>query len=153
MNIFACTARLGKDAEIRYMANGDPVVSCTAAVTSGYGEKAITTWLNCSMFGKRFEKVSPFLKKGVQVAISGEITNRPYTDKSGNEKYSLDLRVNDLTLIGGKPAEDKPKRAEREPGGGGGSFDDMEDDIPFITASPYYDITTSLQRRMYHYGR
>lgn len=128
MNVFSATARLGKDAEIRYMANGDPVVSCTAAITSGYGEKAITSWVNLSMFGKRFEKVSPFLKKGGQVAISGELTNRPYTDKSGNEKYSLDLRVSDLTLIGGKP-EDKPqspKRAEREPG-----EDDAEDDIPF----------------------
>lgn len=110
MNVFSATARLGKDAEIRYMPNGDPVVSCTAAVTSGYGEKAITTWVNLSMFGKRGESVAPYLKRGTQVAITGELTNRPYTDKSGNERFSLDLRVNDLTLIGGKPAEDKPKQ-------------------------------------------
>lgn len=130
MNVFSATARLGKDAEIRYMANGDPVVSCTAAVTSGYGDKAITTWVNLSMFGKRFEKVAPYLLKGGQVAISGELTNRPYTDKSGNERFSLDVRVNDLTLIGGRP-EGKPeaKPAQKQPGDGGG-FDE-EESIPF----------------------
>lgn len=123
MNVFSATARLGKDAETRFMANGDPVVSCTAAITSGYGEKAVTSWINLSMFGKRFEKVAPYLKKGGQVAISGELTNRPYTDKSGNERFSLDVRVNDLTLIGGKP--------EAKPAQPGSEFGDMEDAIPF----------------------
>ena len=127
MNNLCATGRIGKDCETRFTGNGDAITSFPVAIDSGYGEKKVTTWLNCSMWGKRGESVAPFLKKGGQVAVSGELTNRPYTDKSGNEKFSLDLRVNDLTLIGGKPADDKPKRAEREPGG----FDDMEDGVLF----------------------
>jgi len=42
------------------------------------------------------------IKKGDRVGISGELTNRKYTDKNGVEKSSLDLRVNDLTLLGSK---------------------------------------------------
>lgn len=125
MNNLCATGRIGKDCETRFTQSGDAITSFPVAIDSGYGEKKVTTWLNCSMFGKRGEAVAPYLKKGGQVAISGELTNRQYTDKSGNEKYSLDLRVNDLTLIGGKPADDKPKRVEREPGA------DMEEDIPF----------------------
>lgn len=124
MNCLNATGRIGKDCETRFTGNGDAITSFPVAIDSGYGEKKVTTWLNCSLFGKRGESVAPYLKKGGQVAVSGELTNRPYTDKSGNEKHSLDLRVNDLTLIGGKPADDKPKLA-REPG------DDMEEDIPF----------------------
>lgn len=130
MNNLCATGRIGKDCETRFTQGGDAITSFALAIDSGYGEKKITTWLNCSMFGKRGESVAPYLKKGGQVAISGELTNRPYTDKSGNERLSLDLRVNDLTLIGGKPDRQEqitPKpTATREPG-----EDDGEDDIPF----------------------
>lgn len=126
MNNLCATGRIGKDCESRFLSNGDPVTSFTLAIDSGYKEKKITTWLNCSFFGKRGEAVAPYLKKGGQIAVNGELTNRPYTDKSGNERLSLDLRVNDLTLIGSKAdsAENKPGKPEQ-------SFEDMEGDIPF----------------------
>lgn len=137
MNSLNAIGRLGKDCETRFTTKGDAITSFALAIDSGYGENKITTWLNCSMFGKRGESVAPYLKKGGQVAVSGELTNRPYTDKSGNERFSLDVRVNDLTLIGGKPdgKSDAPKPeakpAQRQPGEDDG-FDGMEDDsIPF----------------------
>lgn len=127
MNCLNATGRIGKDCETRYTGNGDAITSFAVAIDSGYGEKKTTTWLNCSMFGKRGESVAPYLKKGNQIAISGELTNRPYTDKSGNERLSLDVRVNDLTLIGGKPEASKP--IQKQPGDDSG-FDDAGD-IPF----------------------
>ena len=42
------------------------------------------------------------LLKGTKVGIVGELTNRPYKDKNGNEKFSLEVRVSDLTLLGSK---------------------------------------------------
>lgn len=136
MNVFNFTGRLGKDCESRLTAGGDAVTSFTSAVSSGYGEKAATTWVNCSMWGKRGEAVAPYLLKGTQVAISGELTNREYTDKEGNKRYILDVRVNDLTLIGGKSADQDNRTAEKiteKPSkpGAVGSFDDFSSDIPF----------------------
>lgn len=137
MNVLCATGNLGKDCEIRYTQSGDPIVSFSVPLSSGYGEKKTTTWLNCSMFGKRGEAVAGYLKKGTLVGISGEFCARPYTNKDGAEKLSLDVRVNDLTLLGGKSDRsdvaprvadlaDTPK-AEK----GDGGFDDFDDDIPF----------------------
>jgi single-strand DNA-binding protein len=102
MNNFNFTGNLGRDCETRYIPKGDAVTGFSVGVTSGYGDKAVTTWVNCNIWGKRGESLAPYLKKGQQVAISGELTNRPYTDKEGAQKYSLEVRVNDLTLVGGR---------------------------------------------------
>jgi single-strand DNA-binding protein len=134
MNIFAFTGRIGKDCETRYTNAGDAIVNFTAAVSSGYGDKEVTTWVNCSMFGKRGEAISPYLLKGTQIAVSGELTNRKYTDKSGNEKYSLDVRVNDVTLLGGKQEVQQsahPARSQPAPVHQAQSVEDMDDDVPF----------------------
>ena len=87
------------------------------------------------MFGKRGESALPYLKKGTMVGIVGEVNNREYQDKEGQKRYSLDVRVSDLTLLGGKPSGDsapseKPQRNAQ--GGPKPSFDDMDDDIPFL---------------------
>lgn len=103
MNVFNFTGGLGRDSEVRHTPKGDAINSFSVAVNSGYGDKAITSWVNCNLWGKQAESLAPYLKKGTKVAISGELTNRPYTTKDGAEKFSLEVRVNSLTLIGGKP--------------------------------------------------
>ena len=127
MNNLNFTGRIGKDCETRFTSGADPITSFTAAMDSGYGEKKVTTWLSCSMWGKRGEAVAPYLLKGTQIAVSGELTNREYTDKDGNKRYSLDVRVNDLTLIGVKAdqKQEKPATGHDAPK----SFDDT--DVPF----------------------
>lgn len=138
MNVICFTGNLGRDAETRFTPGGDAITSFSAALSSGYGDKKITTWLNCSMFGKRGESVAPYLKKGTQVAISGEFQARQYKTKEGEEKLSLEVRVNDLTLIGGKrddQARQEPARqqqsAKPDHQAKAESFADMESDIPF----------------------
>ena len=42
------------------------------------------------------------LLKGTKIGLTGEITNRKWVDKDGAEKYSLECRVNDITLLGKK---------------------------------------------------
>lgn len=133
MNVFNFTGGLGRDIEMRFLANGDAIGNFSVAVTSGYGDKQQTTWVSCSLFGKRAESLEPYLKKGQQVAISGELTNRKYQDKSGADKYSLEVRVNDLTLIGSKSegqaqSNNEPK-AQADSNNSG--FDDVDNDIPW----------------------
>lgn len=129
MNVWNFVGNLGKGAETRYLQSGDPVVSFSVGVKSGYGDKATTTWARCSMFGKRGEAVAPYLVKGQQVAISGEASLREYTDKQeGQSRASLEVRVNDLTLVGGKREGQQsavPRQQAAQP-----AQDDF-DDVPF----------------------
>jgi single-strand DNA-binding protein len=143
LNNWTFTGNLGKDAEQRFTTGGDSVVSFSVAVKSGYGDKEKTTWANCAMFGKRGESVLPYLGKGQLVGISGEVTLRSYDQKDGGKGVSLDVRVTELALLGGKAqgeqqaSENKPVRqapAPRAdmPKSGSGSFDDFDSDIPFM---------------------
>jgi single-strand DNA-binding protein len=136
MNILAATGNIGKDAEIRHTPAGDQVAQFSFALSSGYGEKAVTTWLNCSLWGKRAETLAPMLLKGTQIAITGELTNRSYADKSGVNKFSLELRVNDITLLGKKQSELSAPREQSKSNGyqpqkADASFDEMDSSIPF----------------------
>lgn len=133
MNVFTAVVRIGNDPEQKFTGDGTSIVSFNGAVDSGFGDKKVTTWIRYSLFGKRGESVYPYLAKGNQVAVSGELANRKWVDKEGQDRYSLEVRVNELTLIGGKqdkPAQQAPSEspapAPKKP-----SFEDMGSDIPF----------------------
>jgi len=111
MNVLNAIGNLGKDAELRFTDKGEPVAQFSFALTSGYGDKAITTWINCNLWGKRSETLAPMLKKGQQVGIVGELTNRKYTAKDGTEKYSLEVRITDVTLLGKANVSDNENNA------------------------------------------
>lgn len=76
------------------------------------------------------------LAKGDKVGITGELTNRPYTDKQGNEKHILELRVSDLTLLSAK-GDTKPQAQQNNAPKAQSmdSMDDLESDLPFM--NPY----------------
>ena len=136
MNSWNFTGNLGRDCDTRHTAAGDAVVSFSVGVKAGFGDKATTTWANCAMFGKRGEAVAQYLKKGTLVGIVGEVNLREYQDKEGQKRYSLDVRVNDLTLLGGKSSGDsapseKPQQRNAQ-GAQKPSFEDMDSDIPFL---------------------
>lgn len=130
MNVLCATGNINNP-ELRFLQDATPVLQFSFALNSGYGEKRVTTWLNCSLYGKRAETLAPMLAKGDKVGITGELTNRPYTDKQGNEKHSLDLRISDLTLLSSK-GDIKPQAQQNNaPKAQTGGFDDMESDLPF----------------------
>ena len=112
MNNWNFTGNLGGDAETRFTQSGDAIVGFSVGVKSGYGDKATTTWARCSMFGKRGDAVAQYLVKGQLVGVTGEAALRPWKDKDGGEKQSLEVRVNDLTLLGksdgARPAASAP---------------------------------------------
>lgn len=144
MNNITVAGILGKDAEIRYTNNGEAVASFSVADSQGKDKPTI--WWRCSLFGKRAESLSPYLLKGQSVTVSGTVTEREY-EKDGVKHKSMDVRVNELALQGGKREQSEqpapngknlanahppaprpaPKAAPRPSSG----FDDMADDIPF----------------------
>jgi single-stranded DNA-binding protein len=60
---------------------------------------------------------------------------REWEAKDGTKRQNLEVRVNDVTLLGGKkPAQSEAQpEARRQPAAAGTKpgFDDMDDDIPF----------------------
>jgi single-strand DNA-binding protein len=97
MNVFSFTGNLGRDAEVR-QAGSSTVCGFSVAVKSGFGDKAQSIWIDCSIWGKQAEgKLPEYLLKGQQVAISGELGTREH-----NEKTYLTCRVNSVDLVGGK---------------------------------------------------
>ncbi len=132
MNSLTITGNLGKDAETRFLQDGKAVVSFSVADSMGKDKPSI--WWNCAMFGDRAQKLSQYLTKGQQVTVIGTVTEREFMDKEGNKRKSMDIRVADLALQGGRK-EEAPRAETRAPApkqANTGGFEDMDSDIPFI---------------------
>ena len=131
MNVFSAVGRIGKDAELKFTAKGDPVSTFSVAVSSGYGDNQIDTWLNCSLFGKRAQAVNEYLLKGNQIGITGEIVLRKYTTKAGVEGSSLECRLSNVTLIK-QSVENKVSYEKTTPSKVDATdLSDLDDDVPF----------------------
>jgi single-strand DNA-binding protein len=127
MNNWNFTGNVGKS-DMRYLPSGDGILQFSVAVSSGYGDKKQTTWANCALFGKRVEAVAQYVQKGVQVGVSGEVTLRPWTDKEGQQRHNLEVRVNDLTLLGSRPSETSASAVPQSESNSNNT--DFDDDFP-----------------------
>ena len=141
MNNFSFTGNIGNNAEQRYTQGGDSIVTFSVAVKAGFGDKAVTTWVKCNLWGKRGDSVLPYLNKGQLVGISGELSNRKWQDKDGQDRYSLEVRVNEIDLLGGKqesqPTQQQAKPAAQRNSQGAPPSGDLTDDIPFAKRKDY----------------
>jgi single-strand DNA-binding protein len=142
---------LGKDPEVRYTASGEAMCNFSLATTESWKDKStgekkeLTEWHRISFFGKLAEIAGQYLKKGSQVYVEGSLRTRKWTDKEGQERYTTEIRGDQMTMLGSRQGMGAPAG-----GGGGGydseptdyspapaknkpkpSFDDLGDDIPF----------------------
>jgi single-strand DNA-binding protein len=125
MNVITVAGTLGKDAEVKYLSNGDAIANFSVADSQGKDKP--TLWWNCGLYGKRAESLSQYLVKGQAVTVTGSVSEREWTDKNGLTRKSMDVRVNDVALQGGRrDAEPQQRQAPKpEP------VDVDDDDIPF----------------------
>jgi len=125
--------RLGQDPEVRYTQDGTAVASfsmATSTVSIKNGEKKeYTEWHRCSAFNKAAEVVGKYLHKGSQAYVEGSLRTRKWQDKEGVDRYTTEITVGRLVLIGGK-SEGQSETQESKPVDPG-SFDDFDDDAPF----------------------
>lgn len=137
--------RLGRDAEVRHTGNG--TVVATLALAYNYGKKGEdgnrpTQWISAALWGDRAETLAQYLLKGTQIDVAlDEVHGESFERKDGGTGYSLRARVVSLEFSS-KPAEQRgeprpareatPKTTTSKPAvGKSGSFEDMDDDIPF----------------------
>lgn len=126
---------LGADAELSFLPSGDPILAFRVAHTPPLreGQPEHTDWYRCSLVGRRAEALQPYLVTGVPVFVHGDLDVREYrTTHTGETRYSLDLKVNELELL-----ESRADREERFPAGEQGQMPaEAVDDDSRLAADP-----------------
>jgi len=144
--------RLGKDPETRYMTSGEAVTNATLATSETWKDKSgekqeKTEWHNLVFYRRLAEIAGEYLKKGSQIYVEGKIQTRKWQTKEGQDRYTTEIIVNEMTMLGGKSSgsssfevvESKPSAsssgsasAPAKPAPAAkSSFDNFDDDIPF----------------------
>ncbi len=130
---------LGRDPETRYTADGAAITSASVATTrrwkNGAGEmQEETEWHRLVFFGRLAEIAGEYLKKGSPVFVEGHLKTRKWEDKDGNDRYTTEVVVENLQMLGGRgeagdaPRQSQPQRPDKP---AQGTIADMDDDIPF----------------------
>ncbi len=116
VNKVILVGNLGKDPELKYFPNGDAFCNLTLATSDSWTDKTSgekkekTEWHNLVFTRKLAEIAGQYLKKGSQVYVEGSLRTRKWQDKEGQDRYTTEIQVNDMQMLGGR-------------GGAGGSDD------------------------------
>ena len=151
----------GRDPEMRTFPSGDRVANLTIATTDKWKDKQTgemkeaTEWHRLVFNGRLAEIVGEYLRKGSQIYVEGSLRTRKWTDKDGVEKYTTEIRVDQMQMLGSRQGMGAPSQEEgggyeqsaprsapasratptNRPSSGAAKpatgFDDMDDDIPF----------------------
>ena len=99
--------RLGAKPEMINLENGSSLVKMSLATKEVYknnkGEKVIDTqWHKLIAWGKLAENMGAYLDKGQEVAVSGKITYKSYTNKDGNTINYTEIVASEFMMVGAK---------------------------------------------------
>ena len=135
-NVFSFTGTVGRDAEVRTTPNGQTVLNVTVANNIGFGDRQQTLWIRVALWGKRAEgQLQNYLKKGQQVFVSGELSQREYQANDGTTKSSLELNANIIDLVGKRNeqsvAQPQQNYQAQQPAQQNYQQNDTYDDVPF----------------------
>ncbi len=161
VNKVIVVGNLGRDPEMRTFPSGDQVANVTIATTDKWKDKQsgemkeATEWHRVVFNGRLAEIVGQYLRKGSQVYVEGSLRTRKWTDKDGVEKFTTEIRADQMQMLGSRqgmggpggddgggyeaprqsaparaPAAAAPRQAPAASRAASG-FDDMDDDIPF----------------------
>jgi len=139
--------RIGRDAEVRYLPNGQPVV--TLSLAYNFGKKADdgsrqTQWIEAGFWGEYAAKAAPNMLKGMLIhAVLEDVHIEDYTKRGGESGHKMVARMQSFDFATPKDNGQRPQPAQgpstnsaprarqapppRQPAG----FDDDSDEIPF----------------------
>lgn len=165
INHVVLVGRLTKDIELRYTNGGACVGRFSLAVNrskrsaDGQWESEVN-FFDIVLWGKQAESLNPYLRKGKQVAIEGELRQSRW-EQDGQKRSKIEIFTTSVQLLGGNGgnsdsySQESPYMSSSAPMGGAsmnsapmqsapigrmqyqqatsneGSVNDFEDDIPF----------------------
>ena len=134
---------VGSDPEVRSVGSGSRVAQFSLATgrtwTDASGAKQEKTeWHRCVVWNNRAstlaDVVEKYVRKGERVYVEGEIEYRQWQDKDGQTRYTTEIKVRELILLGGRsgggggdddsdssPRRSAPARSRAGAGGSGGA--------------------------------
>ena len=145
VNKVILVGHLGQDPDVRAMPSGSSVANLSLATNEQWRDKNTgepqerTEWHRLALFGRLAEIAGQYLRKGAQVYVEGRLRTRKWQDRDGHDRYSTEIVVNELQMLGGRgstsqagPERPSPPAESRDPAG----RPDMpfDDDIPFAWA-------------------
>ena len=127
VNKVIIVGNLGRDPEMRTFPSGDQVANVTIATTDKWkdrqtGEmKEATEWHRVVFNGRLAEIAGQYLRKGSQVYVEGSLRTRKWTDQAGVEKYSTEIRADQMQMLGSRQGMGGQQGGGHDDGGYGGS--------------------------------
>ena len=132
--------RLTRDAELKYLANGQAICHFSLVVDSreknGGQYVDMPNYREVDLWGKLGEILNQYLTKGKLVALSGPETYDTWTSDDGKQHWRLKVKADSVTLLGGRGKQEPggdfvPAGVGPKPGEVAVGADDFSDDIPF----------------------
>lgn len=141
LNQVVLFGNLGADPELRATPAGQSVLALRIATSRTFLDKSNvrqerTEWHRVSVWGKRGEALSKFLRKGDRVLVTGELQTQTY-EKNGEKRYATQIVAHGVYLTGkaqgAAPVKHDPQTGEVPPDAEGDPArrEAPEDDIPF----------------------
>ena len=98
---------VGRDPELRYMADNTPIASFSLATTerayttaAGVNVPEKTEWHNIVMWGKNAEFADKYIRKGAKLYIEGKIRTRVWEDKNTIKHTVTEIYVDTFDFLG-----------------------------------------------------
>src|SRR5690606_25402440 len=119
--------RLGADPELRFTAEGNPILSFRMATTEAWTDRSgqkneKTEWHRVVFWKKTAEQLARILLKGGRAFVEGTLRTREWQDRDGSKRTTTEIHADYIIAVDRKPRQSDPN--ER------GSYAD-DDPIPF----------------------
>lgn len=116
MNKVIINGHLTTDMEVTVTKQSD-IGNFTIANNRGYGDNQRTSFVRCSLFGKRVESLVPYLLKGCKVLITGEL-DIVSKEVDGEYKTYTNIIVDELEIekFVEEKEEEQPKKKDYKKG-------------------------------------
>ena len=138
LNKVTLIGNLGSDPEVRSTTGGNRVATFSIATSRSWNDAAgakqeKTEWHRCVVWNTKNSQladiVEKYVHKGDKIYVEGRIEYRQWQDKENQTRYSTEINVRELIMLGGGS------------GGGGRSGGDAEGDVanlarPRVAAVP-----------------
>ena len=124
INKVILVGNLGQDPEIRYAPSGSAIANLRIATTERWkdrqsGEqKERTEWHTCVAYDRLAEIMGEYLRKGSQVYLEGKLQTRKWQDKEGKDRYTTEVVVSEMKMLGSRAGGEA--RFDNGGEGGGG---------------------------------
>jgi len=139
-NKITIIGNLGRDPELRYTPQGTAVCDFSVAVNDRKRDKAgewqdVTTWFKITFWGKQAENASKYLTKGKPIYVEGRLQTEEWTDRDGNNRFTLAIQGSDMHFLGESRGEGGDQQQSSESSYSSSSSSSSNNDFTGQTAS------------------